>query len=143
MKTHTLELENSENEPRLKLLTLISKVYLLLNLAVFFAFAVGFFIAPTMLADQIGFSIHSTAALADFRAMYGGLCLGIGILILLGILQTKTRIAAIQISVLTAGGLLLGRLITLILDGPGNEYIYISMLTEVFGIALGFFLLRK
>ncbi|EPG73417.1 PF14248 domain protein [Leptospira fainei serovar Hurstbridge str. BUT 6] len=143
MQTHTLELEDSKNEPRSKLLTLISKGYLFLNLAVYFAFAVSFFIAPTTLANQIGFSIHSTAALADFRAMYGGLCLGIGILILLGILRQKTRIAAIQISVFTAGGLLLGRLVTLLLDGSGNEYIYISMLTEVFGVALGFFLLRK
>ncbi|TGK12064.1 DUF4345 domain-containing protein [Leptospira fletcheri] len=141
MQTHILESEKAKSGS--KYFDFLRSAYLLMNLAVYFGFAVGFLVQPNPLAEMIGISFRSTAALADFRAMYGGLCLGIGILILSGMLRPTARIAAIQLSLLTAAGLFLGRLITIVFDGPGNEYIYISMFTEAVGVFLGWFLLRK
>lgn len=141
MQTHILESEKAKSKS--KYFDLLCNVYLLMNLTVYFGFAIGFFVQPKPLAEMIGISFRSTAALADFRAMYGGLCLSIGILILSGILRPATRILAIRLSLLTAAGLFLGRLVTIIFDGPGNEYIYVNMFTEVVGVFLGWFLLRK
>lgn len=116
--------------------------YLIINFVVYAAFALAFFIMPTMLAEMIGIQFRDTGALADFRAMYGGLCLAISILILLGILKIAYQRAAVVLSILGGGALFLGRLVTLIVDGPGNLFIYVSMATEVFTVILGYALAK-
>ncbi|WP_244939862.1 DUF4345 family protein [Leptospira adleri] len=126
-----------------RILSLVSKIFLLMNLAVYDAFAVGFFLVPVKLASWIGIEIQTSAALADFRAMYGGLCLGVGAVLALGLFKKEWFSAGILLSVTTAGGLFLGRIYTILLDGPGNEYIYISMATEVGAVAIGSWILKR
>ncbi|MDV6234515.1 DUF4345 domain-containing protein [Leptospira ellisii] len=123
--------------------SLISKLYILLNVAVYLGFGIAFILFPIRFASMIGITFEGSAALADFRAMYGGLCLGIEIVLFLGYLREEWRKFAILLSVTTAGGLLFGRLYTLFLDGPGNEYIYVSMATEIGAVAIGAWLLRR
>ncbi|PJZ57803.1 DUF4345 family protein [Leptospira barantonii] len=126
-----------------KILSIISKVYLALNLAVYGGFTVGFFILPVRLASLIGIEIRDSAALADFRAMYGGLCLGISAIFILGWFKEEFKKSSIVLALTAAVGLLSGRIYTLLLDGPGNEYIYISMATEIGAIVIGTWLLKR
>ncbi|TGK31785.1 DUF4345 domain-containing protein [Leptospira gomenensis] len=121
----------------------LSKVYILLNVVVYLGFGIAFMIFPLRLASLIGITVEGSAALADFRAMYGGLCLGIEIVLFFGFLREEWRRFAIFLSVTTAGGLLFGRLCTLFLDGPGNVYIYVSMGTEIGAVAIGVWLLQR
>ncbi len=141
MQTHSISTEGKRAPSQV--LELVTKVFLVMNLAVYLGFTVAFFLFPIPLATAIGFSIQSSAALADFRAMYAGLCFGVGILIFYGLSRPDFRIPAIVLSISTAGGLFLARLYTLILDGPGNEYIYLSMVTEIGSVLIGSWLLRK
>ncbi|TGK19697.1 DUF4345 domain-containing protein [Leptospira stimsonii] len=141
MQNDNLTISRSVDQDRI--LSLISKLFLLMNIAVYDAFAIGFFLIPLKLASWIGIEIQTTAALADFRAMYGGLCFGIGIVLVLALFRKEWLSSGILLSVTTAGGLLLGRLYTILLDGPGNEYIYISMATEVGAIVIGGWLLKR
>ncbi|TGL63266.1 DUF4345 family protein [Leptospira sarikeiensis] len=124
-------------------LELISKIFLVLNLAVYAGFTVAFILFPIPLASAIGYTIHSSAALADFRAMYSGLCFGVGLLVYNGLVKPDFRSSAILLSVASAAGLFFARLYTLFIDGPGNEYIYLSMATEIVSVFLGVWLLKK
>ncbi|AOP33321.1 hypothetical protein A0128_05350 [Leptospira tipperaryensis] len=141
MQTNSLTIDRSGEQDRV--LSLISKIFLLMNLVVYDAFAIGFFLIPIKLASWIGIEIQTSAALADFRAMYGGLCLGIGAVLVLGLFKKEWVQAGILLAVTTAGGLFLGRIYTLLLDGPGNEYIYVSMATEVGAVVIGGWLLKR
>lgn len=125
---------------------MISKLnvpFLALNLVIYAAFAVGFMTIPTTLGEILGIQLKHSASLADFRAMYSGLCLAISTLLIAGIVQTEYRNAALLLSIAGGSGLFVGRLVTLILDGPGNLYIHLSMLTEIFAVVAGIFLLRN
>lgn len=114
-----------------------------MNLAVYGAFTIGFFLIPIRLASLIGIELKNSAALADFRAMYGGLCLGVGAILLLGFSKEEFRKSSVALAVTTAVGLLFGRIYTLVADGPGNEYIYLSMATEVWAILIGAWILKR
>lgn len=116
--------------------------FLFLNLAIYAGFAVAFLAMPVRFAEMIGIQLQSSAALADFRAVYGGLCLGISLVLIAGIARSGYCQAALLLAITCGSGLLLGRLITLLLDGPGNLYIYASMASEVFAIIAGLFLYR-
>ncbi|WP_243397090.1 DUF4345 family protein [Leptospira kmetyi] len=126
-----------------KILSLISKVYLVMNLIVYGGFTLGFFFIPIRLASLIGIEIRDSAALADFRAMYGGLCLGISALFVLGLFREEFKKSSVVLALTAAVGLLSGRIYTLVLDGPGNEYIYISMATEIGAILIGTWILKR
>ncbi|MBM9500542.1 DUF4345 domain-containing protein [Leptospira sp. 201903071] len=141
MQTSGLTIDRSEEKDRI--LSLVSKIFLLANIAVYDAFAVGFFLVPIKLASWIGIELQTTAALADFRAMYGGLCLGVGAVLVFGLFKKEWVPTGILLSITTAGGLFLGRIYTLLLDGPGNEYIYFSMTTEIVAVVLGAWLFKR
>ncbi len=121
----------------------IAKIYLASVLLVFWGFTVGFFGWPRQLGERLGIHLASTAAVADFRAMYGGMCLGVGILFWLGIRRPSWRVPAVLLSITTAAGLLLGRLITWGIDGDPGPIIYGFMGTEVAAIAVGVWLLKS
>ncbi|MBL8018573.1 MAG: DUF4345 family protein [Leptospirales bacterium] len=137
-----IESENQTNGGTFAGSVLARKSYLALNLAVYALFALGFFIAPVTLAGKIGITLQHSAALADLRAVYGGLSLGIGALIVLGLTQKTHTLSAVILCMLASAGLLLGRLVTMILDGPGDIYIYGSMALEVLAVILGVLLIR-
>lgn len=122
---------------------LILRLYLVANLLIFWGFTVGFFFMPVRLGEMLGITLHSTTALADFRAMYGGMCLGVGVVFLLGLLKEGWRAPAVLLAVTTAAGLLLGRTLTIVVDGPASLYIYASMAGEVGATALGIWLLKR
>ncbi|MCG6167237.1 DUF4345 domain-containing protein [Leptospira sp. FAT2] len=141
MQTNSLSMQRSAEGNRL--LEFFSKIYIALNVLVYAGFTIGFFLVPIRLASMIGIEIKSSAALADFRAMYGGLCLGVGVVLLFGLFKEEWRRASILLAITTASGLFLGRIYTLFLDGPGNEYIYLSMATEVGAVAIGTWILQR
>lgn len=124
---------------------MISKLrvpFLVLNFAIYAGFGAAFFAMPVTLAQMIGIELKDTAALADLRAMYGGLCLAVSVVLAISIFRHEYRGPGLLLSVAGGAGLFLGRLITLVFDGPGNEYIYASMVTEIFAVLMGLVLLR-
>jgi hypothetical protein len=75
--------------------------------------------------------------------MYGGMCLGVGVIFLLGLLKDGWRAPAVLLAVTTAAGLLTGRLWTWAADGAPSALIFSFMGNEVAAVALGVFLLRR
>ena len=123
---------------------LIEKLYLGSVLLVFWGFTAAFFAKPRELGEKLGIQLTNVTALADFRAMYGGMCRGVGVLFLLGMTKPEQwRVPAILLSVTTAAGLLLGRILTWALEGNPGTIIHGFMATEVFAIVVGVWLLKK
>ncbi|NOU32429.1 MAG: DUF4345 family protein [Polyangiaceae bacterium] len=121
----------------------IKKVYLSANLATYAGFAAAFFAVPRVLGEAIGVRFETAAALADFRAMYGGLCLGVAVVIGMGFRKRRFEQPAMVVSIACAGALLLGRALTLATDGPGNAFIYASMASEVLAVGVGLALAKS
>jgi hypothetical protein len=120
----------------------VTKLFLLANAAVFWGFAAAGLLAPAWLAAQLDMTLGSTTALADFRAVYGGLCLGIGELLVMAISKEALQRPAITLATLMCGGLALGRIVTLATAGAAGPYIYASLASEVACAAVGAWLLR-
>jgi hypothetical protein len=132
----TVSISEDESSRRY-VFTIFAKLFLLGNVVPYAAFTIGFFAIPIQLASYIGITLHSTSAIADFRAMYGGLCLAIGVILVLGVFRNSWTDKSILLAILAAAGLLFGRLITLALDGPWNMYICVSALMEIVSILGG------
>ncbi|APR75651.1 Hypothetical protein A7982_00997 [Minicystis rosea] len=120
----------------------LKKGFLALNLMIYASFVAAAFLAPIWLGNQLGIHLSGTTALADFRAMYGGLCLGASVIFVLGIEREDARPAAMWLATAGALGLFLGRLLTLVQAGPAGIYIYASMGSELVAVLAGAFLLR-
>jgi uncharacterized protein DUF4345 len=112
------------------------------NLLVFMAYAAAALAAPAQLAAQLDITLGSTSALADFRAMYGGLSLGCSVVFVAGLRNLSFRPAAVMLATFTSAGLILGRLITIAVDGMPGTLVMVILATEVASAAMGFFLLK-
>ena len=76
--------------------------------------------APVAVADFVNIELKDSLARFDFRAVYGGLDLGIGAFLVIAALRKPWRLPALNMSCLVFGGLILGRVVSLALDeGPG------------------------
>lgn len=120
----------------------IKKVYLFANFATFAGFAVAFYAAPRALGEALGLRFQDTAALADFRAMYGGLCLASAFVLARGLRDDAQMRSSIVFAVLGAAALAVGRLLTFATEGPGGPFVYASLASEVLAIGVGLALLR-
>ena len=119
----------------------IEKLLLLSNLGIFWAYAAGFLAAPRALGAKLGIELTNATALADFRAMYGGLCLACGFVFLRGLRDEQWRVPALWLPTLGAGGLALGRVVTFLVDGVTSPIILGFLASEVVAIAAGAYVL--
>jgi len=112
---------------------MFAKIVLVLGLitSLFIAFMGIFY--PNVLADGFGVSIENASARNEIRGQYGGFFFAISIVFVLALMgRVKERIALSGLFVL-AFGVLLGRLSSLIIEGPSIFFGY-----EI-GIQLFFF----
>ena len=121
----------------------IAPLFIGANLAVFFVFAGCFLFAPRYFAAQLDITLSSASAVADLRAMYGGLSLGVGVLYLLGLKNVAFRPAAIALATSTSAGLALGRVITIVVDGMPGPLVLAFLASEIVSVAVGMYLLKQ
>ena len=122
---------------------LLLRIYLVLHLAIAWGYGVLVFADPQRVAALFEIALPTNTALADFRAMYGGLMLGMGIVFLRGLLRAAWRAPAVLLAAATGGALAIGRLLTLLLDGPVGGIIYLNGAIDVLACVLGVWLLRR
>jgi uncharacterized protein DUF4345 len=108
--------------------------------AAFFALTSGSSLsAPAEFANRIGYSLITRDGFNEIRAQYGGVFLAACITNLAAILRRVPRRAALLVDSTVFGGLIGGRLMSLVFDGgPGA---YSSFIDALYFIdATGFFL---
>ncbi|GEM_PF-3398366 len=84
---------------------------------------------PVDLADWVDFDLETNTALAEFRAMYGGLSIALALLHGGAAIRGAWLRPALMMSSVITAGLLVGRLSSLVLDGMFGAF--------VLGLALG------
>jgi hypothetical protein len=86
---------------------------------------VGFtgLVSPAQLFDPLGVTLPTPAGRNEIRAAYGGMHLGVGLLLLAGVGRRERRRAALWLVVAFMGGLALGRLVSLVADGAPGDFV--------------------
>ncbi len=99
-------------------------------------------IAPELLAAPLGFALDNPSARNEFRANYGGMLFLLGVLTVAGGQRPDHHRAALFLVLCFTGGLVLGRLISLVVDGSPGPALYLFGALELAMAALAMLLLR-
>jgi hypothetical protein len=86
------------------------------------AIALRALLAPQALATGLGLGILDLSGMNEVRAQYGGFYLTVAITCLLGAFGFMSRPAALVVLATTFGGILLGRVISAVIDGGIGNY---------------------
>ena len=121
------------------------RIYLGVVGGIFIASGLFAFIDPTALGHWLGIGPVDLSGETEIRATYGGLVVGIGLLLLFGLWSRKLAFAALAVMVFGVGGLVLTRLFVEVFSGgPGisaNQGAAIAF--ELIAVAIAFFFLRR
>lgn len=109
----------------------LGPVVIAANAAVFIAFGLAFLIAPQRLADTLSITLENATALADFRAMYGGLALGMGVVFAAGLRNPAWHQPTLFLCAASSAGLLVGRVLTVSAGATPEPFIYGLMAIEL------------
>ncbi len=110
---------------------MVSKLILWLNAAVYIGWGLLSIYSPEIQARASGFILTNGDAHIEIAAVYGGFGIGVGVFILLGAIRAEYQSASLLLAVLGAGGLVLGRLISLPLtDDLVTGYTYSTLAVE-------------
>ena len=102
-----------------------------INAAVFLAFGAAFLAAPAQLAGWLDVELGSPSALADVRAMYGGLSLACGLLFVFGLRRESWFMPSLFLVMTTSAGLALGRSYSMLVSGVPGPLVLALLATEV------------
>jgi hypothetical protein len=118
-----------------QILILIGAVWLLIGAASLFM--------PNGVADFMNIRLDDALARFDFRAVYGGLQLGIGVFLVGAALRKPWRLPALNMANLVLGGLILGRVVSLAIDEPPGIIGFVLLGLEVALLAVAVFALLR
>lgn len=116
------------------------RVFICLHAAVFLAWGLGFYAAPSALAALFDIRLDSGTAVADFRAMYGGLSVGTGLLFTVAVRKQAWVVPALFTITTTSGFLLVGRILTRATE-PVGTLIYLIAAMEIVSLVAAVLLL--
>lgn len=121
----------------------ITRLFIILNVLVFVLFGLAFIVAPTYFASTVDVQLPTTTALADLRAIYGGLSLSVGIFFALGLVWPGWVLPSLWL--IAASSLALGssRIYSIIVSGMPDSKIFLFMTMELLAFAIGVWLYRK
>jgi hypothetical protein len=108
-----------------------TRAIVLLNALVFVDFGLAFFAKPQALARLLEIELSSPTALADLRAMYGGLALAVGALLCAGSRRAEWLVPSLWLVIATSGGLALGRLYSVLASGVPSGMIFGFLASEL------------
>jgi hypothetical protein len=107
----------------------------LINAAVFLAFGCAFMLFPAQLAGLIDLAPSSANALADMRAMYGGLSLSAGVLFVLGLRRESWFLPSLFLVLASSAGLAFGRLYSIAVSGVPGTLVLVFLASELASFA--------
>jgi hypothetical protein len=109
------------------------KIFLILVGAVFVGLGTYNLVLPVAAISIFEIALVEVSSLNEIRANYGGMHLFLGLFFLYGALASRFRDAALLVVAVFTGGLVLGRLASLMLDGTPNEAIWALLILESVG----------
>jgi hypothetical protein len=120
------------------------KIFLVLVGAIFIGLGTYNLVLPVAAISIFKITLVEVSSINEIRANYGGMHLLLGLFFLYGALANRFRDAALLVVAVFTGGLVLGRLVSLMLDGSPNEAIWALLIVESVGCVVAALLfLRK
>lgn len=124
-------------------MTRLTQLFLLLSGLGFILIGVNTFRDPVAAMAGVELGVQSINALNEVRANYGGMQMGIGLLLVSAALMTwLTRPALLALSLVT-GGLVIGRLMSVMIDGMPNSTVQALLGLEFFTTVIAIFLFTQ
>lgn len=122
----------------------MGKLLVLLTASIFCIYGLIFVFFPVDgLLFVVDGSISTSSGVIDIRATYGGMSVGIGIILyLLATTHGTLRIGLLSVCLLMLG-MAAGRIIGMVLDGSPNIYMYIYLALELIASSLAVLCLRS
>lgn len=108
-----------------------TRFYLLVSALAFLWIGVNTMVDPRAALAPLDLTPQTNAALNEVRANYGAMQFAIGLLLMLGTLRERWRLTAVVTNMTLCGGLALGRLSSLWLDGMPNDFVFMLLAIEV------------
>lgn len=110
-----------------------AKILLLLSGLVFAGVGLTSLVSPQTGVDPLGLQLVTINSLNEIRANYGGMHLLLGLFMLGGAVRDIWQRQALLIIALFTGGLVLGRVTSLLVDGTPDSVILSFLLIEAVG----------
>ena len=108
----------------------------------FVGFGIVFLCWPEVMLPGVGILTPDLQSQIEIRAMYGGLELGLGILLLSCFAAERQRFG-VQLSLASYGGLGLARALSMLVIGTGTPFLWFALIWEGVIAALALLALRK
>ena len=97
----------------------------------FLGFGLWFLVDPIGPLADIGITATGAPAATEFRAFYGGLEVGLGLLMLVAAAKPDWRMAGLWLVIATNGGIAAGRLLGVAIDGVWVPFFTYALVWEV------------
>lgn len=114
----------------------MGRIILLVTALLFVALGAAFLTIPVRLADIIDLGVGEPAALADVRAVYGGMQIGFGVFLTwcgLAIPRVRTGLLA---ALMVFAGLALGRFLGIVAEPSQPAITFVLLAVEILGVVL-------
>lgn len=121
----------------------MDKALVLVTAMVFFLYGLIFMLLPEQaLVFVVQGQINSSSGVIDLRATYGGMSVGVGMILFLLAINKDTLKIGLWSVVILMSGMAIGRVIGMVLDGAPNLFMYIYLVLELVAIMLALLVLR-
>lgn len=128
-------------------MSMISRIYLFIVSALYFALAIWCSMAPTVTSQKVGFSLQPGTGQSEFLTVYGGLEFGMALTFLISLIRKNTIAYGVIACVLLHGSLVVFRTISFFSFANISPFIYRLAIGEwviaILGVAVLFVAKRK
>lgn len=114
---------------------IVSRIVLAAAGLMFLGFGLAFMLRPVPTARMVGIRLPEPAAVTEIRAFYGGLEVGLAVLLFIACAYAPWRVPGLALALAAFAGPALGRVVGLLLDGRPRSVIYTILAVELFGAA--------
>jgi hypothetical protein len=122
---------------------ILAKVSLLVWALILGGFGIWYVVDVARAAMATQIPLPAPTARIDFRAMYGGLNVGLGVFLWIASQHPEMFRTGLLLQVLMLGGLALSRAVGIVLEGGAERLIWIILAVEAAGFAMAWIAMRR
>ena len=122
---------------------ILPRAALILAGLIFLALGVAFLLAPAAMMASVDVALTTPLASGDVRAVYGGMQVASGVLLLLAARRADWVRPGLLAAAVLFAGLFAGRVLGLLLDGPPSPFGWLLAVAELGGLLLAVAISRR
>lgn len=122
--------------------TRVAQICLAVAALAFLMVGIGHLVAPLKMVEPVNIQLRGINAFNEIRANYGGMHSLMGIFFLLGAFVPKLRETALITLAIFTSGLVLGRVVSIAIDGVPGTFIWLMLVGELIGAVTASLVLR-